>query len=95
MLSVAVDGTLILFNIYREREIVWLRVGAFDLNLLGGRRLLGLIRVWLGEKRGTLFILEAPLWRVHKLDTETGAMEDIADSFHCDVLLDAVPMETD
>jgi hypothetical protein len=84
MLSVAVDGTLILFNVYREaglprlviwkrhddreREIVWLRVGAFDLNLLEGRRLLGMIRVWSGEKSGMLFILEALLWRVHKLD---------------------------
>jgi hypothetical protein len=39
--------------------------------------------------------LEAPLWRVHKLDIETGAMEDITESFHCDVLRDAMPMETD
>jgi hypothetical protein len=33
-----------------------------------------LVGVWSGEKSGTLFILKTPLWRLYKLDTETGTM---------------------
>jgi hypothetical protein len=72
-----------------EIETFWLRVGTFNLNAALTRD--GLIRVWSGEKSGTLFIFYASSWRVHRLDIQTGEVEEVTGFFR----EDAMPMEID
>jgi hypothetical protein len=104
-LGVAIDGTLNLFHLRRNAAdllqldiwtprgdnvgTVWLRVGTFNLNATLTRD--GLIRVWSGEKSGTLFIFYASSWRVHRLDIQTGEVEEVTGLFR----EDAMPMEID
>jgi hypothetical protein len=77
-----------------EREtLCWLRVGAFDLKVLGDNWLS--VRMWLGEKSGTMLILDEPARRLHRFDKETGVVEDVTRFFQVGLHLTAVPMEID
>jgi hypothetical protein len=77
-----------------EREtLCWLRVGAFDLKVLGDNWLS--VRMWLGEKSGTMLILDEPARRLHRFDKETGVAEDVTRFFRVGLGLTAVPMEID
>jgi hypothetical protein len=77
----------------RETETFWIRVGTFDLKPLKQYEVQDKIRVWSGEKSGPLFLYYAyeSSWLVHRLDLETGEMEEVTGSFSSG----AVPMEID
>jgi hypothetical protein len=76
----------------RETETFWHHIGTFDLKPLKQYEVQKRIRVWSGEKSGTLFILYAASWRVHRLDLKTGEMEDVTGLLICE---GAMPMEID
>ncbi|KAF7104183.1 hypothetical protein CFC21_105102 [Triticum aestivum] len=77
-----------------ESETFWLHVGVFDLKSPKEKWCAEKIRVWLGKKSGTLFILDKSC-HAHKLDTETGAMEDVTGLFRDSLCINAVPIEID
>ncbi|XBI41260.1 hypothetical protein VPH35_125739 [Triticum aestivum] len=77
-----------------ESETFWLPVGVFDLKSPTKKWCPAMIRVWLGEKSGTLFILDASC-HMHKLDTETGAMEDVTGLLRYSLSISAVAIEID
>ncbi|XBI13133.1 hypothetical protein VPH35_139908 [Triticum aestivum] len=78
----------------RESETFWLPVGVFDLKSPTKKWCPAMIRVWLGEKSGTLFILDASC-HTHKLDIETGAMEDVTGLLRYSLSISAVSIEID
>jgi hypothetical protein len=78
----------------RETVTFWHHIGKFDLKPLKQYEVQNRIRVWSAEKSGPLFILYYAYessWRVHRLDLETGEMEEVTGSFSDG----AVPMEID
>jgi hypothetical protein len=76
-----------------SETLCWLRVGVFDLKVLGDNWLS--VRMWLGEKSGTMLILDEPAGRLHRFDRETGVAEDVTSFFKVSLHLTAVPMEID
>jgi hypothetical protein len=76
-----------------ESETFWFHVRAFDLEVLVDNWLS--VRMWLGEKSGTMLILDEPTGRLHRFDKEIGVAEDVTSFFKVGLHLTAVPMEID
>ncbi|CAM0885131.1 unnamed protein product [Alopecurus aequalis] len=98
-----VDGTLSLFLLYTGNEGLWLdswarrdgtqwhRTRVTELKPPEHRRIESVIYLWLGEKSGTLLIIDSKGFK-YVIYLETGAMQEISSQFS-GMVGDAVPME--